>query len=230
MNYVSREIWHSLGSIGPAIGGLVALSLSKKREGLFLLKDRLTKFSGWKILVFAFVPLIILLISLLFESIFGLFNIVQFIEQNSLYDPINLLVFILPSLFYGFFEEIGWRGFFLPHLQEKFNALRSTLILTLVWWFWHFPTFFYRFNLLYGFVFMFPLMLTGSIVFTFLFNQSNGNLLMIILLHISYNLVTSQQISLIAIILVSTFYVFMDIRIIKLYGVEHFSTQERVLL
>jgi uncharacterized protein len=30
-------------------------------------------------------------------------------------------------------EEAGWRGFALPHLQEKYNALVSSLILGMIW-------------------------------------------------------------------------------------------------
>jgi uncharacterized protein len=30
-------------------------------------------------------------------------------------------------------EEIGWRGFALPHLQKRYNALISTLIVGLLW-------------------------------------------------------------------------------------------------
>ena len=53
---------------------------------------------------------------------------------------------------------------------------------------------------------------------------------MVIFLHISYDLVTSHQISITAIIVVSTFYVFMDVRILKVYGIENFSTLKRVAL
>ncbi|MEJ2296243.1 MAG: hypothetical protein P8Y23_15955, partial [Candidatus Lokiarchaeota archaeon] len=97
-------------------------------------------------------------------------------------------------------------------------------------WFWHFPTFFYRFDLFYGLILMFPLLLSGSIVMTFLFNQSRGSILMVIILHISYDLVTSHEISITAIIVVSAFYIFMDIRILKIYGVENFSIYERTIL
>lgn len=230
LNVIEREIWHSFGSIGPSIGGIICLYLVMKKKGLKLLKERLSIFSGTILLIIAFAPLIILLISLLFEYMFGFFNLSVFLQQNSITDSITFIVFILPSLCYGFFEEIGWRGFFLPHLQGKYSAFKSTLILTIIWWFWHFPAFFYRFDFIFAFAFMLPLMLTGSIVFTYLFNQSQGSLLMVIILHITYDLVTSHEISIIATILVSVFYVFMDIRIFKKYGTTHFSTLERVIL
>ena len=36
-------------------------------------------------------------------------------------------------------EEIGWRGFALPRLQERFNSLTASLILGGLWAAWHLP-------------------------------------------------------------------------------------------
>jgi len=230
LNLVQRELWHASGAIGPTIGALIALYLFRQKEGLKLLKNRILKYSGRNLLIFAFSPIIILIIVLLIESLLGVFDLNSFFAENTIMNTGSFILFILPSVSYGFFEEIGWRGCLLPALQEKYNALISTLILTVIWWFWHFPTFFYRFDLIFGFVLMFPLMLSGSIVLSFLFNQARGSILMVIILHTCYDLVTSHQISITAIIIVSTFYVFMNVRILKIYGIENFSTYEKITL
>jgi len=54
---------------------------------------------------------------------------------------------ILSSIFFTSFlacanEEIGWRGFALPKLQVNYNTLYSSVILGIIWGFWHFPLFF----------------------------------------------------------------------------------------
>jgi len=39
----------------------------------------------------------------------------------------------------GLFEETGWSGFALPHLQQKLNVSKSALLLGLIWGLWHLP-------------------------------------------------------------------------------------------
>lgn len=228
LNLIIREIWHSIGSIGPAISSIIIIFLIKGRQGLLELKKRSLNYSGIKLLLFSLSPLFILLIVLLIESALGVFNISQFIQDNNIENIGFFLIFLLPSFSYGCVEEIGWRGFLLPKLQKRYNALQATIFLTIIWWLWHIPMFFYRFDLFFALFLMPLLMLNGSIVFTFLFNQSNGSVLMTIILHICYNTVTSHEISISAIIIVSTLFIFMDIRVIKIFGITSLSRKEAI--
>ena len=38
-------------------------------------------------------------------------------------------------------EEYGWRGFLLPRLLNRFSLFKSSLVLGLIWGFWHFPAY-----------------------------------------------------------------------------------------
>jgi membrane protease YdiL (CAAX protease family) len=40
-------------------------------------------------------------------------------------------------------EELGWRGFLLPHLQRKVSPVISALIMSSLWGLWHAPAFFF---------------------------------------------------------------------------------------
>jgi membrane protease YdiL (CAAX protease family) len=81
----------------------------------------------------------------------------------------------------GLFEEIGWRGFALPHLQRRYSALVSSLIIGLVWAFWHFPNFFaFTPSMLAVFV---PMGMVLSLIYTWAYNSTGGSLFAVVLLH-----------------------------------------------
>ena len=78
-------------------------------------------------------------------------------------------------VFYGFGEEIGWRGFALPRLQRDRSALAASMWLSLLWGLWHIPLFFFSAGLgtmpLIGLVGWAASIVTGSVVCTWLLNR-----------------------------------------------------------
>ena len=73
-------------------------------------------------------------------------------------------------------EELGWRGYALPHLLEDRSPIRATLILGLVWGVWHVPV--------YGPLgFVVPLIL--AFFYTYLWARTRSVLLCIVL-HASF--------------------------------------------
>jgi len=81
----------------------------------------------------------------------------------------------------GLFEEIGWRGFALPHLQRRYSALVSSLILGLVWACWHFPNFFF-FTPTKLAIFV-PMGMVISVIYTWVYNSTGGSLFAVVVLH-----------------------------------------------
>jgi CAAX protease family protein len=93
-------------------------------------------------------------------------------------------------------EEIGWRGFLLPRLQQRHSPFVSSALLAVGWAGWHLPAFFYvpsyaaiGVRIVPGF---FLGILAGAIVLTWLYNRSGGSVLAAILWHASFNYVTGS--------------------------------------
>lgn len=85
----------------------------------------------------------------------------------------------------GAVEEVGWRGFALPLLQQRYGALGASVLLGLIWGVWHLPAFFLSAMSQSGFVF--PVFVLGSVVLSILmtaiYNSTRGNVLLMFLLH-----------------------------------------------
>lgn len=86
-------------------------------------------------------------------------------------------------------EEIGWRGFALPRLAERFGLATTSVLLGFIWGIWHLPQFFIRDGDSYQQSFpIFVLQVTAiSVVFAWLYARTNGSLLLTMLLHASIN-------------------------------------------
>jgi membrane protease YdiL (CAAX protease family) len=87
-------------------------------------------------------------------------------------------------------EEIGWRGYALPRLQTGRSALGASLILGVIWGFYHLPLYFTgQAGRPLG---LFPLFVVStialSVIITWVYNGTGGSLLLVVLLHATYNL------------------------------------------
>jgi membrane protease YdiL (CAAX protease family) len=87
-------------------------------------------------------------------------------------------------------EELAWRGFALPRLQGKYNALTSSIILGVIWGLFHLPLFFTVTGSSQADMSFVPFLVSTSILsvlFTWLFNNTRGSVLMAYLLHAATN-------------------------------------------
>jgi membrane protease YdiL (CAAX protease family) len=83
-------------------------------------------------------------------------------------------------------EEMGWRGYVLPRLQAKHNALASSLILGLIWGLWHLPKFLSHFDAA-AFAWFMLHILAFAVIMTWLYNSTKGSLLLVALCHAASN-------------------------------------------
>ena len=93
------------------------------------------------------------------------------------------------ALLLGPVEEFGWRGLALPLLQRKFKPFWAGLILGTIWMIWHLPAFVLGGSVQSGWSFapFFAGGVASSLIFTAMFNDTRGSLLLAVLLHYQMN-------------------------------------------
>ena len=89
----------------------------------------------------------------------------------------------------GPMEELGWRGFALPLLQQRFSALGASVLLGIIWGLWHLPAFYI--SATPQSAFSLPIFLLGTvayaIIMTALYNGSGGSIPLAFLFHWQIN-------------------------------------------
>lgn len=231
--------FHYLGSFGPMISAVIVIALTTGKQGIHALLERLIK---WRVearyyafAVLAPVGLFILAI-LLNRLITGAWpDLSRLGEADYLpyLGPLGVLVLWL--LTYGLGEETGWRGYALPRLQRARPATSATLILAILWAFWHAPVFFYRDTYTEMGILGFPMFLISivfaAMVFTWLFNSTRGSLLLVILFHAFFNwLSVSEAGGQFAAILMSVPVIAWALYVVRRYGPENASPLEKQVL
>jgi uncharacterized protein len=91
-----------------------------------------------------------------------------------------------------FWEEAGWRGFALPRLQQRHGPVVGTLMLGFLWGLWHLPLYLPSeiqqagvVGGLLSFAIFVLITMAMAFIFTWVFNNTKGSLLLAILLHAS---------------------------------------------
>jgi membrane protease YdiL (CAAX protease family) len=86
-------------------------------------------------------------------------------------------------------EELGWRGWLLPHLQTRATALGSSLVIGVIWTAWHTPYWLAQETSPGLFLLNLVWVMAGSILLTWLVNNAGGSVLPAWLAHWTTNIV-----------------------------------------
>lgn len=99
-------------------------------------------------------------------------------------------LFLVLAICDGLGEELGWRGFALPRLLSGHGALAASLILGVLWALWHLPLVWTEEYPLYQQPVWLLLadIVAKSVIFTWVFLNTRGSVLLAVLLHASTNL------------------------------------------
>lgn len=103
-----------------------------------------------------------------------------------------ILLFVVANAFLlGGIEEIGWRGYLQPELQDRTSVLIAGIVVGILWWAWHLPLFLGHpnFTLEPLFVLQYTVFVVGaSVVFGAFVNVTSGRVLPLMLMHATTNL------------------------------------------
>lgn len=97
----------------------------------------------------------------------------------------------------GIGEEMGWRAFALPRLQQHLGSLGGTVVLGVIWAFWHTPLFFIPGSKQYGqSMFEYAVWVVClSIIITAIWNKSKQSVLVAIIVHETQNTIAFSMTS-----------------------------------
>jgi membrane protease YdiL (CAAX protease family) len=177
-----------LAPFGPAVAAFVVTALTGGRPAVGQLLRRMVQWRVgiiWYLLILFGVPLLELL------GAFAVLGSVPFddLAQNwTLIFTSYLPQVLVAVVVIGLAEETGWRGFALPRLQEWRGPLLGTAVLAVLWAGWHLP------NVLFGgwTGASYALWLVGTLavafVYTWVFNNTGGSILLAALLHAAINM------------------------------------------
>ncbi len=179
---------YKLGTFGPTLVALVLTALTGGGAGI---KQLLQRLLIWRVHIFWY------LFSFLSTAVGVLAAIGLHVWRGgtapTFNDPAQLYL-VIPAFFYVLFtsvvgEELGWRGYALPRLQERHSALMASLMLGLVWGAWHLPLFWIAGNFHQQIpISLFLLQTTGfSILYTWMYNHTRGSLLLMHVFHAASN-------------------------------------------
>ncbi len=227
---------HALGAMGPIAAAFIVSAVDGGRAGPLDLLRRMVLWRGrvvW-LLIALFGPYALLALGLLVAGVFGadvpkLANL----GRSTEFPQFSALAFLAYNVFtFGFGEEVGWRGFALPHLQQRHAAWLATLWLAVGWAIWHAPLFLYRPEFvamgLAGAVGWLFSLLTGAVLLTWLYNESRGSLLVVALFHAAVDVAfTSAASSPIAVNTAGSLITLCGIAVIVAVGPRHLASQGR---
>ena len=181
--------------LGPTLSAFIMTGITEGKPGIGRLLSRFILWRvqlRWYLFVLLGMPALILLSIVVVPGAIAAFR-----APAPGFVIIYLVVYIAGFILGGpLGEEPGWRGFALPRWQQRSGPLVGTLILGVLWGLWHFPLFLlpgYN-GAGTGFVGIgipfveFVIGITAlAVTFTWVFSNTRGSLLLVMLLHASFN-------------------------------------------
>jgi membrane protease YdiL (CAAX protease family) len=186
-----------LGGFGPSLAALI-LTAGQQDDSARRLLGRLVDWRrispGWYAFIFLVFPLIVAAVFLISLAL-GLETAGFAGLARAQVNPAFLIGLLLLGVITGpLSEELGWRGYALDRLQDRWRPLIASLILVPFHWAWHLPLFFIQGSTqaewgLFSQESLFFLLALAplTILMTWVYNHNQRSILAAVLLHFTYN-------------------------------------------
>lgn len=181
--------WYTYGAWGPFIAAFVIAFMKSGSQGikrLFTQTIHPTYQKRWLVPTF-----------LLFPTIVGAPLLILYSLGKPLPDMPEFSILVAIISFFVILvsagplqEEYGWRGTFHDTLQKRIKPLWASIITGFIWGIWHLPLFFipeqgfYYDRPIWGLILSTILI---SILFTWIYNNTNRNMLLMLIFHAMWN-------------------------------------------
>ena len=199
-NYVPPFNFGLIAQFGPSLAAIFLIALTEKMNGLrrtviSILNWRVNPW--WILMAFGFEPALFFSFTLLYWIKYGKFpHAIESTFNSGI--AVFALTFVIGLIRWGLAEEIGWRGWMLPKLQNRMSPFTASIVLSVVITLWHIhPNSFSSLvtsregAILGGY---FPeaverliITIPITLVMTFIFNKTKGSLLPMIIYHSASN-------------------------------------------
>ena len=219
-------------NFGATITAFVLTAISDGKQGVKNLWGRFwTRHVSirWLLIALLIWPLVFLIVKLFAAVMDGT-------SFFPIFGPLDEMLALFPgaflfAIFNGFREDFGWFGYLLPRLQAKWNALASSLVVGIFWGLVHLGNWLLppgnprRGDSFWAFVLQ---VILASILYAWLFNNTGGKLLPVMLAHALSNSVG-------ALIVIPDSYLLyynwalliMVIPVVLIFGVKNLVRQKR---
>ena len=175
-----------VGAFAPSLAAIALTSWTEGGVGVRALLARILRFDvgvRWYVFALAYVPAIKLTAAVIHRAAFGAWP--RFGTEPLILIPFAIAI----STPVQAGEEVGWRGYALPRLAERFGLPAASVVLGVLWGFWHLPQFFIREADTYGQSFtLYVIQVTAlSVAVAWLYAKTQGSLALVMLLHAAAN-------------------------------------------
>lgn len=174
---------NAFSSFSPAIAALILVYRENKTAGMIELLKRSFDYKRIKSKIW-YLPVILLYPGLVFVE----YGLSRFSGSPI---PPPQFSFVVPLLFVVFFfgslgEELGWTGYAIDPMQERWGALKASILLGFAWAVFKAPVFALAGQSLYWIVWHSIYILASRVLFVWIYNNTGKSLFAMAMLHASF--------------------------------------------